>query len=602
MPCGVSITGPTVPLSPFSPDGHPHLLYGPTAVISATAYPVFSYGTCSAAASLEYLEVNTNRPSNGGQVVYATNSGGVNNLTISFNYFHGNNWQADSGVPYGSGAQSSIMVLFDGGGTADTGDTVSWNRFGANGDCSGVVSNMTYSGFPTSGGTGDGGFCTAVAWHGDMTNFTVSNNFIYYQEQGIKGFEGAGSGPNYTCANCLIQYNDISNWHRMGIETQMQGVVSTPATPQSTMTFQYNSMHDPLNPGNGTFGISSNNGCPCTNSNPTTGDSISNDISNVLIDNVPVASGSNPGFNGDGIEFWSQNRSSVGNNNLIQGQWSNSFIVGVDGAMTASNNHIQSSYGWGGSNTPANCNPYTPGGYGWWNQERSPPNTPSGSGNQCDFFDGSAQTSAAATVSPASGSFSGSQVVTFTDAGNTSGAGPQGNTGIWYTTDGSTPVPGSGTTKYISTGGTITLTTTTTVKAVGMWGAANQPANYPTGPISGTFGYVPSAVISATYTGAGAATLSSIAVSGTSSLQVGGATSQLTATGTYSNSTTGTVTPSSWVSSTPAVATISASGVVTPVSAGTTSITATSGSVTSSGYTITVTAAAPFQAPICPQY
>jgi hypothetical protein len=76
-------------------------------------------------------------------------------------------------------------------------------------------------------------------------------------------------------------------------------------------------------------------------------------------------------------------------------------------------------------------------------------------------------------------------VVTLSDTG--------ANTGVWYTTDGSTPVPGSGTAQYYS--GPFTISSSTVVKAVGMWGAANQPSSYPAG-----YGYVPSAVVTATFT------------------------------------------------------------------------------------------------------
>jgi hypothetical protein len=70
------------------------------------------------------------------------------------------------------------------------------------------------------------------------------------------------------------------------------------------------------------------------------------------------------------------------------------------------------------------------------------------------------------------------------------------NTGIWYTIDGSSPVPGSGAAKLYTA--PFTLSATATVKAVGMWGNANQPTSYPAG-----YGYVPSAVVSATFTSGG---------------------------------------------------------------------------------------------------
>jgi hypothetical protein len=85
--------------------------------------------------------------------------------------------------------------------------------------------------------------------------------------------------------------------------------------------------------------------------------------------------------------------------------------------------------------------------------------------------------------------FTGSQTVTLTDNGS--------NTGIWYTTDGSTPVPGQGTAQLYKT--PFVVSATTTIKAVGMWGTANQPKSYPAG-----YGYVPSAVVSATYTASSA--------------------------------------------------------------------------------------------------
>jgi hypothetical protein len=66
------------------------------------------------------------------------------------------------------------------------------------------------------------------------------------------------------------------------------------------------------------------------------------------------------------------------------------------------------------------------------------------------------------------------------------------NTAVWYTIDGSTPVPGSGAAQYYT--GPFTITNNTTVKAVGMWGAPNQPVRYPSG-----YGYIPSSVVSASF-------------------------------------------------------------------------------------------------------
>ena len=570
VPCGVSITGPVVSRSSFSPDGYVHLLYGPTAIISATAYPVFNYGACSKASSLEYLEVNSNRPSSGGQVVYATSSGGVSNLTISYNYFHGNNWNA-SGECFGCS-----LIEFDGSASAtvDTGDTVSWNRLGANGDCASVMSNFSYSGY-----TGDGGFCSAISWHTNMTNMTLSNNFIYYQEEGIKGYEGS-----WVCSNCLLQANDLSNWHRIAIETQIQGT-------GTTIAHQYNSMHDPYDPGNGMFGLSSA-GCG-SNTNSTSGGCTTIDNSNVIIDNIAVNASSPDPYNGLGIEFWSAGSASTGNYNLIQGEWANSFMISTDGAMTASNNLIQSSFGAGGNNTPANCYPGFPGPYGWWNTERSPANTPSGSGNTCDFFDGSLQPSATPTISPATGTFTGSQAWTITNTGTNRDS----NAGEWCTTDGSTPTPGSGTAQYYATGTGGTVTTTTTVKCVGMWGAANQPTSYPSG-----YGYGPSAMVSATYTGNLSVPKKTVVSgylrpkSGANSVMVGG-TVQMTAYVTYSDGSTGTLPDAQgnvvtwWNTSNHAVGKISTLGHATALAAGSIRLEGMIGPLTLTPWPVTVVAA-----------
>ena len=108
----------------------------------------------------------------------------------------------------------------------------------------------------------------------------------------------------------------------------------------------------------------------------------------------------------------------------------------------------------------------------------------------------SAVPSVAPTIDPPAGSQTFPLTVTLTDPGYDKGPQPLRNTGIWYTTDGSSPVPGSGTAKYVESGGKFLLRTPATVKAVGMWGARNQPSSYAKG-----FGFVPSAVKSAQYAG-----------------------------------------------------------------------------------------------------
>lgn len=86
-------------------------------------------------------------------------------------------------------------------------------------------------------------------------------------------------------------------------------------------------------------------------------------------------------------------------------------------------------------------------------------------------------------------------------------------------------------------------------------------------------------------------TLSSIAVTPATPSITSGSTQQMAATGTYNDGSTKTLTSSAtWTSSDASVATVGSSGLVTGISAGTASITATSGSI-SGATTVAVTLA-----------
>jgi hypothetical protein len=88
------------------------------------------------------------------------------------------------------------------------------------------------------------------------------------------------------------------------------------------------------------------------------------------------------------------------------------------------------------------------------------------------------------------------------------------------------------------------------------------------------------------------ATLSSIAITPANPSIIKGATQQFTATGTYSDSSTQNLTASvTWTSGTTTVATINAAGLATGVGAGTSSITASLGGITSPADVLTVTPA-----------
>jgi hypothetical protein len=173
-------------------------------------------------------------------------------------------------------------------------------------------------------------------------------------------------------------------------------------------------------------------------------------------------------------------------NNLVQGDFCHAVAYGNSfGGAAVTNNTFQGHY----MSTGAKC---LFGKASLYNIENAT-TTPMLSGNETGETP-SAIASSAPTISPASGNQIFPLEVTFTDSGRIPRPVPQGNTGIWYTTDGSTPVPGSGTARYIASGGKIRLPEPATVKAVGMWGTPPQPTSYPPG-----YGFVPSGVITVEY-------------------------------------------------------------------------------------------------------
>ncbi len=177
--------------------------------------------------------------------------------------------------------------------------------------------------------------------------------------------------------------------------------------------------------------------------------------------------------------------------------------------------------------------------------------------------------------------------ITLTDAGP--------NTSIYYTTDGSTPVPGSGTTQLYT--GPFSITLPVTVKSVGMWGVAPEPLSY-----AAPYGFVPSAVQTASYTATGGVTLASVALNNSGAVHTlaPGASIQMNATCTYSDGTSSNCTQpdshgdavSQWSSSNAGVVTISSSGLATGAAAGSATVTATVSGRTTAGWAITVSAPA----------
>jgi hypothetical protein len=320
---------------------------------------------------------------------------------------------------------------------------------------------------------------------------------------------------------------------------------------------------------------------------------------NVYVENV-----NNPEHSA-GNEVWGDNNTTA-NYNLFQG-----YLAGAGGAIDWSqsgnftfNNNIFNMYSGSGTNCA------TQGG-GYWNNEggNSPAYTPkSCTGNTYSNAGTGTYRSATPTISPVSGIFAGTQTVTLTNTGTNRDA----NTTIWYTTDGSSPVPG--TAQHASSGGTITLTSSATIKAVGMWGAPNQPTSYPAG-----LGYVPSGMVSAIYTASGVTPVRPVTpvppvtpvtpvAPGTPTLtsayletpnnvntMVIGGTLQFGVLGIYGTSTVSVSIPASqvvWSSSNPAVLRVDGTGKVTAVGSGKANVQDQIGTVTGGAWTITIPPAA----------
>ena len=472
IPCpttAMTITGPT-------PSGAPNSWpITPTAILTSTLTNnwALSGTACSKGTTIQYLQYNGGQPSGGGGGFLYVPSG-MNNLSVLWNWFHGNSALQTTQ----QGADAFIWLDGSTSSSRTQNTTIQWNRFGQLGsnDCAqlmdlfgggGGAGTCSPNGYAPPTGTSSclyqggsnlnsaGGSCAAVGVHSLTDNLVISNNSVQTQEQGFKFFENVTTDSNGS-TNSTVCNNDLAGIHRIGLETQ---------TNNSNIVVCNNDFHDPIKPNAGQWALS----LPQNNVNST---------NNVLIANTAISNdrnGNPASYAGAAIEFWG---SGISSNNLIQGGWVGGVNWGfTPGGWSANYNIIQM--------TPYRC---------YICNEEGGSTPPSQTGNVTGSTT-SAITSVAPTFSPAAGSVTFPLTVTLTDPGSTSGAGPKGNTGIWYTTDNSSPVPGSGSAKYLSSGQTITLNSAVTVKAVGMWGSLNQPTSYPSG-----YGFVPSAVVTASYT------------------------------------------------------------------------------------------------------
>ena len=287
-----------------------------------------------------------------------------------------------------------------------------------------------------------------------------------------------------------IEYNYFNLIHRIQVEWQI-GVANNPTYER------YNVMGPPIN-SSGNDGMYAYSDAGAQNATIQSGGTTTylDADSNIIYDNSAL---NNTHGISEAFEAWGNGAQYV--HNLIQGyvcgglEWGFGGTNNVGSYWSISNNTMQGSIMAAGSPCPF----YTPEGGSFIANEfgQSSSLAPTTSGNVQQSTPTSF-TSVAPTISPSGGSQTYPLTVTFTDAGYTSGAIPLGNTGIWYTTDGSTPVPGSGTAKYLASGGTFSLAAAATVKAVGMWGTPNQPTSYPAG-----YGFVPSNVVTAAYSVSG---------------------------------------------------------------------------------------------------
>jgi hypothetical protein len=587
IPCGVSIIGPAVAYSQTP---------NQTATINGSSsnggfgfkYGSSACGSSTPTATFQYFAWNGQKPSNSGGFIELPS--GTNNVVIENDWFYGANTVDPSSGESTSAGQIYLCCAGTPGSTTNN-ITIEKNIFGSTSlsDCSTVMSDTS------SPEVNDGGFCNGVGMGGNMTNVYVEYNIFHWLEQGTKYYDTEAEANNV-----YISYNAYSNIHRNFNETQASGGGSLPVL----MYVTYNSFTTPYNGTQGWFS-SSANGCLLPNGSEFTATNCATHTDyNVMIQELSGQA------LGAAIEEWGGASGTTASYNWIQGYPYNGIQWSLSGNFVDSNNVFTMTYGtynggYGKSST--NCQVYSDAG--WWSPEYTnfpsqKPGTggsflPTCSGNTFNSpaTNGAAATgtiaSATPTISPASGSFTTSQTVTFTNPGTNRDT----NTGIWYTTDGSTPTPGSGTAQYIASGGTIAVSTTTTVKAVGMWGAINQPYSYPSG-----YGYVPSAVVSATYTAGTSPTLNSVTLSTAGSVTTiaTGASVQMSAACHYNNGTTTSCNTtdaygnsvSIWNTSSTSIATISGSGLATGVAVGTANLTAVAAGVTSSPFALSVTAPA----------
>lgn len=580
VPClsgGITITGPTAPVT-YTPQGT--RAYAPTVTLTSAsrANAIWYVSGCTNPITIENIKtsgaefIQDISPSNGLSLI----NNAVTNIPC--HSANGCTFGSDQAFFFYSSSSTSLLQNL----------VIQGNQIGDIQSCMTPASTMS--------STSDmGGTCAGIFIQTSSNNVNISNNSFYHLEEGIhnncfgdscNNVPGVTNSPTWT--NWVLQNNDFQAIHRINAEFQPQGA--------SNILIANNSIENPFAPQSWSMGLSLAccggnapysllpgdvqcypGGPSCASATPAT-PPVPILQGNVLIQNVAPPSGSYAW--GYSIEFWGWGAKAI--QNLVQG-------FSPNGAIT---------YGAGSApwttNYNAGCGPNMGGavaseGFSHMVAPASVGNTYSGT---C-----SALTTAAPTVA-----ISSTGTVTLTDAGSTSTtvAVPPGNVSIWYTTDGSTPAPNAGTSQYYT--GPFLLPSVATVKAIGMWGQGANPISYPAG-----YGFVPSAVVSATYGGSTppppppppAVTLSggymqSTPTNGANTIS-GTGSIQLQVVGSYSDGSTAVVPNSqiTWGTVGNGILSVSSTGLVTGIANGQDNVTATIGTVKSSQWTITVSGITP---------
>lgn len=345
----------------------------------------------------------------------------------------------------GTGNSTSYSgVYIDNGQPLDIAySTFAWNTFGPS--CSDIDASTS---------TDYNGACGGIVIHGSNSNVTIANNNVSGQIEELVHTLAQGTYGQLS-TNLLIQNNDCGYIHRICVELQQSQVTNAKVL--------YNSAHDWATPTPFSFGLSL--ACCFAPNSPSPGVIVTG---NLLIFNTPCVASYCMGY---GIEAWANG--GLFTNNVIQ-------------ASTAAK--VDHPISFGGATGATATSPVATG------------NIVQGYSVAVDCEDGGTlptctNVTGTPVYAPNTVASTNSALVSTAPAVGLNGAAATitetaPNTQVYYTLDGTTPVVG----KSAVYSGALTLQSGQTLKAIAMWGQGANPPSYPAG-----FGYIPSAVVSATY-------------------------------------------------------------------------------------------------------